>query len=89
MESVTVPAAQFKATCLELLDNVADRKVDRVVITKHGRVVGVLYPPPASSEDADRLFGMLASRTFIAEGVDLTEPTMDEPLSAAEGKLHE
>ena len=43
----SVPAAVFKATCLDLLDQVHDRRA-RFVITKRGKPVAKLVPvdPP-------------------------------------------
>lgn len=40
---VPVPAAQFKATCLELMDRVRETGVEYVV-TKHGEPVARLVP---------------------------------------------
>ncbi len=45
-----VPAAKFKATCLELMDRVATTG-ETVVITKHGKPVAKLV---AAAEDAKR-----------------------------------
>jgi prevent-host-death family protein len=39
----TVPAAEFKATCLELIDRVRETGVEYVV-TKHGRPFAKLVP---------------------------------------------
>jgi len=39
----TVPAAEFKATCLELIDRVKEAGVEYVV-TKHGRPFAKLVP---------------------------------------------
>lgn len=39
----TLPAAKFKATCLELMDRVKEAGVEYVV-TKHGRPVAKLVP---------------------------------------------
>ena len=40
---LTVPAAEFKAKCLELMDRVRDQNIT-VTITKHGRPVACLKP---------------------------------------------
>jgi prevent-host-death family protein len=45
-----IPAAKFKATCLELMDRVATTG-ETVVITKHGRPVAQLV---AASQDEKR-----------------------------------
>jgi prevent-host-death family protein len=41
-----IPAGEFKAKCLHLLNNVSDRKV-RYIITKRGKPVAQLIPLPA------------------------------------------
>ena len=43
--SQTIAASEFKATCLALLDLVADSS-EEIVITKHGRPVARLVPMP-------------------------------------------
>ena len=53
-----IPATDFKARCLELMDRVADRR-ETYVITKRGKPVAKLVPaepPPAS------ILGALAGR---------------------------
>jgi prevent-host-death family protein len=46
---VPVPAGEFKAKCLQLLDEVAETR-EPLVITKFGRPVARLVPmPPAAS----------------------------------------
>ena len=47
----TIPAGEFKAKCLALLDRVA-RTGETIVVTKHGKPVAELRPhraPPARS----------------------------------------
>lgn len=84
----TVNATEFKAKCLDLLDQVGSRRIGQLGITKHGRIVAVLVPP-ASSEDAVRqLHGFLRGSVFVPEGMDLTAPVLDESLDAEEGNLH-
>jgi prevent-host-death family protein len=48
MPEVKVPAAEFKAKCLALIDRVRDRG-EPITITKRGRVVARLVP--AGDED--------------------------------------
>ena len=59
--ATTVPAGEFKARCLKLMDKVArDRRP--IVITKRGRPVAKLVP----AEDAERdLFGYMAGTIEI------------------------
>lgn len=55
----TVPAAQFKAQCLSLLDRVGP---DGIVITKHGKPVAKLIPIGIESA---ALIGSLKGRLTI------------------------
>lgn len=58
MLAKTVGAAEFKATCLRLIDEMAsDGKP--VTITKRGKAVAVLTPVPNPS-DRKSLFGAMA-----------------------------
>ncbi len=50
-----IPAAQFKAECLKLMDLV-EKTREPIVITKHGRPVAQLAPV---SSDTDSLFGYM------------------------------
>ena len=43
MKTATIPATEFKAKCLSILDEV-DSGSMRVTITKHGRAVATLNP---------------------------------------------
>jgi len=45
MDLETISATDFKAKCLDLLDQVGTRWIGRLEITKHGKVVAVLVPP--------------------------------------------
>jgi prevent-host-death family protein len=49
MSDVSIPAGQFKAQCLALLDEVAETG-RQIVVTKHGRPVARVVPlePPPS-----------------------------------------
>ncbi len=82
----TISATEFKATCLELFDQVADGTLEGVTITKRGRVVGVLRPPePAVSPDS--VFGHMRGTVILPADFDLTAPIAAE-FDAADGLLH-
>lgn len=81
-------ATDFKARCLEIFDQLAARKLRRVVITKRGRTVAVLTPPDPQTEIAS-LYGFMEGSVIIPEGVDVTAPALDEPLNAEQGRIHE
>lgn len=89
MDSETVSATEFKAKCLDLLDQVGARQIGRLEITKHGKVVAVLIPPSSREEAVRQLHGFLRGSVLVPEGLDLTAPVLDEPLNAELGRLHE
>ncbi len=86
--SETISATEFKAKCLDILDRINRRELARVVVTKRGRVVAVLIPPEDDAAQIRRLHGFMRGTVVIPAGTDLTEPTIDEPLFAEQGKLH-
>ena len=86
--SETISATEFKAKCLDILDRINRRELERVVVTKRSRVVAVLIPPEHEAAQVQRLHGFMRGTVVIPAGIDLTEPTIDEPLFAEQGKLH-
>jgi prevent-host-death family protein len=75
--ALTIPAAEFKARCLELVTSVREARAE-YVITKHGRPVARLVPV---DDKVPTLFGRL-SGTVTYEG-DLVSP-LDVPWEALE-----
>ena len=57
----TIKASDFKAKCLQLMDEIAETGQE-VVITKRGRPVSVMSPYPARSKS---LFGLHRSSVEI------------------------
>lgn len=88
-ETLEIAASEFKAKCLDLMDQLATRKLDRIVVTKHGRPVAVLSPPPTPEEIADNFFGFMQGSVVAPRDFDFTAPVLDEPLAAAAGRLCE
>jgi len=86
--TLQIGASEFKAKCLDLMDRLAARKIDRIVVTKRGRAVAVLTPPPTREEIAECLFGCLKGRMIAPADFDFTAPVLDEPLDAEQGILH-
>jgi prevent-host-death family protein len=86
-QTLEIRASEFKAKCLDLMDQLAARKLNRIVVTKRGRPVAVLTPPPTPEEAAEGLFGCLQGTVGAPEGFDFTAPVLDEPFDAAEGIL--
>ena len=64
-----ISAAEFKATCLELMDEV-ERTGASIVVTKRGRAVARLAPVRAPVRSA---LGLLEGRVVIRG--DIVEPT--------------
>jgi len=63
--AMKIPAAQFKAECLRLMDQVAKTRKP-VVITKHGRPVAQLAPVAAA---VDSCFGYMKDTLRITGDV--------------------
>ena len=80
----TIGAAEFKAHCLRILDEV-ECTGDPVTITKRGRVVGELHPP-AKGKGKGATFGFLKHPHYF-EDDDLTAPAYDRPWNAELGIL--
>lgn len=89
MKAETYGAADFKTHCLAILDRLARRDVDQVTITKRGRPVAVLAPPPIAADAIESLHGFMRGSVSVPQGVDLLAPILDEPLHADEGRVHE
>jgi prevent-host-death family protein len=68
----SVPAGEFKQHCLQLMDEVRDRRI-ALVITKHGTPVAQLVPVDDNAADG---FGFLAG-TVTVHG-DIVAPDTDE-----------
>ncbi len=71
----TIGAGDFKAKCLQLLNDVAVRR-ESLVITKRGKPVARLVPMPPDAE----LFGALAGS--VREEADIVAPIDTEWNSA-------
>jgi prevent-host-death family protein len=86
--SPTINASEFKAKCLGILDRLARQELERVIITKRGRVVAVLTPPDRQVDGIRDIHGFMRGSVIVPEGFDLTAPVLDEPLDAELGILH-
>jgi prevent-host-death family protein len=68
-----IPAAQFKAQCLAVMDKVA-ASGRPVVVTKHGKPVVQISRVASTEED---IFGFLAGKGRIVGDVENTIPLSD------------
>jgi prevent-host-death family protein len=84
---LTISATEFKAKCLDLLDQVSRGDVDELEVTKHGRVVARLVPPVAVAAEGAGWHGFMRGAVTIPDGFDLTEPASSEDWDAELGIL--
>jgi prevent-host-death family protein len=63
-----IPAGEFKAHCLKLMDEVRDNRTS-IVITKHGKPVAKLVP---FEDEAPSLYGYLQNSVTVKG--DITVP---------------
>ena len=68
---ITMPAGQFKARCLKVMDDVRSTR-EPVIITKNGRPVAKLVPAEDPSDD---FLGKLSDTMKIVG--DITQPIED------------
>jgi prevent-host-death family protein len=55
-ETRTIPAGEFKAKCLQLMDEVNEKKLT-LIITKRGKPVSQVTAPPEEKEEFVPLWG--------------------------------
>ncbi len=85
----TISATEFKAKCLDILSRLSARKLNRVIITKHGRPVAILTPPDEAAEAVRQVYGFMEGSVSGLDNYDLTAPILDEPFLAESGKIHQ
>lgn len=83
----TLTATDFKARCLEILDRLAAHDLTSVSVTKRGKVVAILSPPPPEAEAIEKLHGFMRGTVIAPPDFDLTAPILDERVFAEEGLL--
>jgi prevent-host-death family protein len=88
MTAAVISATEFKAKCLDILDQISSRELESVTITKRGVPVAVLARPPATPEQVKHIHGFLRGSVVIPPDVDLTAPVIDEEFAADQGELH-
>jgi antitoxin (DNA-binding transcriptional repressor) of toxin-antitoxin stability system len=73
----TVSATEFKATCLDLVDQMHDGKLRRLHITKRGKPHLTVVAAEEVKKTPDDWFARIPRLVTIPEGLDLTEPVID------------
>ena len=66
MNQQTIPAGEFKARCLKLMDDVSATRTE-IVITKHGKPVAMLVP--VQEEPSRDIFGRMRGTVRIKGGI--------------------
>jgi len=72
MKTRTIPAGQFKARCLALMDEVAAKR-QAVVITKRGKPVAKLVPVEKEKDD---IFGFMKGKGTVEIKGDIISPVL-------------
>lgn len=68
-QTLEIGAAEFKAKCLQLLDEISERKREAIIITKRGKPVARLAP---IDKGGGPIYGAMKGLAKIRG--DLTEP---------------
>ncbi len=75
----TVSATEFKAKCLDLIEQGALRQLDRIHVTKRGKpFVTLTVTPDEAPLAADSLFGAMKGSTNIPDDYDWDAPLYSE-----------
>ncbi len=82
---LTLTTTEFKRKCLAVMRDLEDRKLRRVVVTRHGKPVAELRP---TSRKVPVLWGCLRGTVKIGKQIDLTAPLIEGPFDAQQGILH-
>jgi antitoxin (DNA-binding transcriptional repressor) of toxin-antitoxin stability system len=87
----TVSATEFKATCLELMDDIDTHKLDQVVVTKRGkpvaRMIAVAEPAQGNFE---RIHGCMKGTIIVPPDFEWNAPLFtDEELAEQDARFLE
>lgn len=88
MHTQTISASEFKAKCLDILNRLGGDGLDQVIITKRGKTVAVLSPPPSQADSVRKLHGFMRGSVVVPAEVDLTAPVNDTDFGPETGDLH-
>ncbi len=68
--ATTIPAGEFKAKCLKLLDRVSEGR-ESLVVTKHGKPVAQVIPMPAQEDIVGSMKGSVLWMGDIISPIDV------------------
>ncbi len=87
MTKQTINATEFKAKCLDLLDQVGRGELEELEVTKRGQVVARVVPPRRPPSSMKEWRAMMKGSVHIPPGFDLTAPASDDVWNAELGIL--
>ena len=79
----SITATEFKATCLDLLDQISAGRIDKLTITKRGKPVAVVTAPQPERHPFDVLYGMMKGSVIAPPDFDFTAPAFEGVMEAA------
>lgn len=85
MSELHISVSEFKARCLDLFDRLNTRQLQKVIVTRRGKVVAVVTPPSSDDAQARAIHGAMSGMALVQSGTDLTAPIFDEALDADAG----
>ena len=86
MEAVLeVNASEFKAKCLQIFRDLEAHRLDKVIVTRRGKPVAELRPSQTAETGPD-IWGCMRGSVLIPEGVDLTDPVLEDIPEAESGE---
>jgi prevent-host-death family protein len=69
-DEISIGVTAFKARCLALIDDVAQGKTRRVLLTKHNQPIAAIVPV---EREPTELWGAMRGTVTIPPGTDLTQ----------------
>lgn len=86
MEAVLeVKASEFKAKCLQIFRDLEAHRLDKVIVTRRGKPVAELRPSQTVGP-VPEIWGCMRGSVIIPEGVDLTDPVLEDIPEAESGE---
>ena len=71
----TIPAGEFKAKCLAIIDEVHNRR-EQVIITKYGKPMARLEPVNEAADKPENIFGFMRGKMrIVGDIISPLDPT--------------
>ena len=79
---------EFKAKCLELFDRLSKGQIDHIEVTRRGRTVAIINPPPSRREEFEHFLESMKDSVSLPDDFDLVSPVFVGEINAEKGILH-